>query len=797
MSTTLKKKEKFLRDICFLIVYLVPLTMLFYGGTIYPYIIPRALAFIFLIDLLVVFYGLLVKLNPEYQPRFQSPILQAIIIYLAVLLLTSIFGQNFQKSFWGSLEYVDGLMFLFHLLIFLIILLALFREKKQWLILLEISVFASFLASLIGLQELVKTKIITGRWVRIESIFGNPLYFAHFLLFNLFFSFFLLIEYVRQRFVNISFFSKKFLLKVFTWRNWRFFYYFFLISLELFLLLTTKTRGGFLGLTIGLLSMVVVSFVVYKNKIFRLIVLCLVMTALILGTSLVVNLDRWQLLQIGLPRGLIDFSLTVDSSFFRRLLVWEAGLKAYPQHWLFGWGWNNFDYAYLTNFPPQLMEDEGAEIWFKHAHNIVVEHLVNGGLIGVAAYIFLIVAILINWFKVFNKKIISSFFLIVIIGLISADFIFNLFAFYSIASYILFFITLGLLIFQEQSSQSKLISYQTTLQYRQTAMGRGLVYGGFLFAIISLIFYVKPTWSISRKLNLAVNLEKKEKIAAATEFYQSAAEKRCWTQAEGVLLFDRFLNKWGVNFKDGERTDYYQKAIQLTEPFIKNEPYNLLLTNELLFLYKANFSLQNDYIFKTQELVNQTKIIFPLHPLVYYHSGAVLLAQKTPELALGEFQQAINLDPKISQSYWLALKPAVILGKLDLVDKYLAKIESIEHPNPLGNPAGYTSSISSRPKRMRELAETFTQVGLYKRAIKTLEDLLNLEEIFVLPFYKVKSQKIETLAQLAPLYAILGQNEKAEEIAHQLLLLDFNLEEQINNFLKELESGSLRKIPSQ
>jgi O-antigen ligase/tetratricopeptide (TPR) repeat protein len=787
MSTILKKKEKFLKNICFFIVYLVPLTLLFYGGTIYPYVIPKALAFIFLIDLLVIFYSLLVKLNPEYRPRLQSPVLWAIIIYLAALLLTSIFGQNLSKSLYGSLEYADGLLCLFHSLVFIIILLAILREKKQWLILLEISVFFSFLVSLKGLQETLIIYQSLGGWIRAESFFGNPLYFAHFLLFNIFFAIFLLHQFISNLLITKSQTFKKFLLTLFSWRNWRFYYYLLVIILELFLIVTTQTRGGFLGVVFGILTIVIISLIVYSRGILRTILGSLIIISLILIIVAMINLVDWQFLQKGPFKKLTDFSFSIESSIFRRLLIWQAGFESLFQFWLFGWGWANFDYAYLTHFPAQLLEDEGAAFWFKHAHNIIIEHLVSGGLLGIAAYLFLLVIILISWLKVFNQRVIPRFSLIVIIGLISADFVFNLFAFYTISSYILFFITLGLLIFLEQSRKQMPSG-------KRAILSKSFIFGSLILVIISLLFYLEPTFYVSKQLQRAINLEKKEKMVEAKEIYQSVAEKKGLTQTEALLAFNRFVIKWAKNFNK-EELNLYEKAIQLTEPLVRTQPYNLPLASELLFLYKATFPFGDKYLSEAQDLAIKIKTLFPTHPLVYYHLGSIYLAQKNPALALEQFQQSINLDPKISQSYWLALRPAIILGKLDLVDQYLAKIENIEHPDPLGNPAGYTSSISSRPKRMRELAETFTQVGLYGRAIKTLEDLLHLEEIFALPFYKVKSQKIETLAQLAPLYAVLGQNEKAKEIAHQLLLLDSNLEEQIDNFLKELESGSLRKVP--
>ena len=89
-----------------------------------------------------------------------------------------------------------------------------------------------------------------------------------------------------------------------------------------------------------------------------------------------------------------------DQSTEARIIVWNIGLEAFKDRPAFGWGPQNFDQAFERHFDNRLYLDENlGETWFDRAHNIVVDTLVEVGLVGI-----LVSVILIIWFLIVIKK---------------------------------------------------------------------------------------------------------------------------------------------------------------------------------------------------------------------------------------------------------------------------------------------------------------------------------------------------------------------------------------------------------
>ena len=81
----------------------------------------------------------------------------------------------------------------------------------------------------------------------------------------------------------------------------------------------------------------------------------------------------------------------MEASTGARLLVWQGGFAALIERPLLGWGSENFEQALQKHLDNRLYEDEHlVEIWFDRAHNVVVDTLVDVGVLGVVAYLLLI-----------------------------------------------------------------------------------------------------------------------------------------------------------------------------------------------------------------------------------------------------------------------------------------------------------------------------------------------------------------------------------------------------------------------
>jgi len=97
----------------------------------FPYVAPKTLFFRAIVDIIFIAYILLVVSNRKYLPKINA-LTVSIMVFLAVIIITSIAGVNFARSFWSTFERMTGLLTLLHLFAYFIILTSVFRERKYW-----------------------------------------------------------------------------------------------------------------------------------------------------------------------------------------------------------------------------------------------------------------------------------------------------------------------------------------------------------------------------------------------------------------------------------------------------------------------------------------------------------------------------------------------------------------------------------------------------------------------------------------------------------------------------------------
>ena len=170
-----------------------PLILGRFGLTLSAY--PKAVFFRSLIEIIFIFYLLLISLNRKYLPKI-SLLFLAISIFIGSLILTSFTGVNFHRSFFGDPERTVGVILYLHLFVFFLILISVFREKKEWFKLFEITVIVSGISSLAGILQKLNVFSFYGLSLpqRISGTLSNPDFFAPYIVLSIFLAFFLLLK---------------------------------------------------------------------------------------------------------------------------------------------------------------------------------------------------------------------------------------------------------------------------------------------------------------------------------------------------------------------------------------------------------------------------------------------------------------------------------------------------------------------------------------------------------------------------------------------------------------------------
>ena len=185
---------------------------------------------------------ILMLFDARYKPR-KSWVLAMLAIFVGIVALSSIFGENFYRSFWSNYERMEGLVTYLHLLAYFLVLAGMLKTEKVWNWLFNTSLFASVIIAFYGVFQLFGI-LQTHQGNRLDATLGNASYLAVYMVFHIFLA--MALFYRTQDF-----------------RKW---VYFFVIILESFVLYHTATRGAILGIIGGFLIAWLLIAILSPNK---------------------------------------------------------------------------------------------------------------------------------------------------------------------------------------------------------------------------------------------------------------------------------------------------------------------------------------------------------------------------------------------------------------------------------------------------------------------------------------------------------------------------------------------------
>ena len=172
------------------IILLTPLVLGPFGLTFSAY--PKAVFFRFLVEIIFIFYLILVFLNQRYLPK-SSPIFWSILLFLVILVSAGLTGINFHRSLFGDPERAEGIILHIHLFIFFLILASIFKDRKEWIGLLKTAVVVSGISSFVGVLQKYGVGTFYGIDVseRVSGTLSNPDFFAPYIVLSIFMAIFL------------------------------------------------------------------------------------------------------------------------------------------------------------------------------------------------------------------------------------------------------------------------------------------------------------------------------------------------------------------------------------------------------------------------------------------------------------------------------------------------------------------------------------------------------------------------------------------------------------------------------
>ncbi len=365
--------------------------LVIYNDTYFPFIFPRNIYFRLIIDIIFPLYLWLVIKNTYQWPKFNKGLV-FFVLFILTLTISSIFGRHFLFSFWSTFERMDGLANWYHILMYVIVLLGVNRSEKDWCILFKTSIFVAWIISLYALGQAMNLSFFmpSSGGQRLASTLGNAAYVGSYLFLNIVIASYLVLKKIQ----NKDFFS------------WGVFYYGLGIILFTAILLATETRGAFLGLSlfVFLFLLAYLYYERHKRNVFYYFVGALMIAGFIFVSSIFIQKNSAWVKAVPIFSRLANISLS-DTTTQSRLMIWKNSiLYSFKEKPLIGWGEENFTDAFNKYFPSKIFVTMGSEVWYDRPHNILVQHLVQGGLVGFGFYSAIFIYLLLGLKKLIKQN---------------------------------------------------------------------------------------------------------------------------------------------------------------------------------------------------------------------------------------------------------------------------------------------------------------------------------------------------------------------------------------------------------
>ena len=520
----------------------------------FPYITGKNFLFRSIVELMLLIYIPLAYLEPKYRPQ-KSLGLITYSVFIAVIFLADILGVNPSNSLWSNFERMEGFVTHIHLYIFTIVLISIGLSAKEWRKLFNISLIANavVLVAAFGDYLNILRQNANGQVVgtRLQTMLGNSEYLSIYCAFAIATALLLWVKDKRGfGFAPTTLYGAS-------------------ILFNLFILWQTGTRGTVLGIFAGLGAAILwYGIKHFDNK--RIRTLTLSFIGLFLGLILlfVTNRDSAFVQNNYTLKRIADISLQ-DQTVRSRVLIWNMSWQGVKERPLLGWGQENFVYVFAQKYNPEMFDQEQ---WFDRSHDVFFDWLVAAGFIGLISYLALFGVLLFTVIKnradKFSIKEQS-----VLLGLLTAYFVHNIFVFDSTISYIGFFTifayVFGKSVGLSEDKTSKKSTPQTPKYFWMIAAGSiVLVYTSFYYVIykpFQLNKAIINMYKVAQGGNINTLKDAANRMTVPALYGNGEANEQLLTLSGAVIK---------ANASDGDKKYFYDLAVNTFKDELTTDPLN-------------------------------------------------------------------------------------------------------------------------------------------------------------------------------------------------------------------------------
>ena len=716
----------------------------------FPFIIAKATAFRLIVEAMLVIwvFWLIKKRNFQLQ---LSPLAKAVIIFGVILFISALFGVDFNFSLFSGNERMEGVFGIWHFMLFFLIITTTFKYLEVEKILkaqIGIGILYSFIAILAysGIGKI--TSQLTGG--RLAGYTGNPSFFAIYLLFNAFLSlYFYFKQYVFDK-------------RLFNW--W------LLVFLgQSFLLFATLTRGAMIGYLISILlaAVAIILFLKDKNffslkKIMAGFLICIL--ALSIFTFAGKNTDFVKNNKILSRFSTISLS---DPTALSRLFSAGTAWKSFLQKPLLGWGTENYESAYVTNFNPEVLKYLPGDFYFDRAHNKPMQVLATTGIFGFLSYLS-VFGIALYFLNRLRKK--KEWFLpsLALAGGLIGYFVQNIFIFDFYESYLMFFLFLAFISSlyrcDEKPNNEESLTNNDSKDYA-SKMGKGLLVVVVVCGVIfSTTQWVMRPYLVSKGISNVGFLVKQEKSEEAYKELKKIINNPAFLKDDIIMGMKKMYSLYSFKIDEEYKKKMVEILITEAKESAEKRPWRFSLIMAKADLDAIYSQWDKDWLVEAEKSTENILSQFPYFPQSHLFASKSCLLNGDVERSITEAEKVIELNPKLSTSYYILGLAYNELGDFEKRGENLIKAAELNFP-------------------FKDKAQILSIINLLAK-----EKKYNTIKNLYIQAIQIDPDDISLYTGLAATYAKMHNKEGSIYYAEKVLEMNLGSKQEVEAFIQLVEN---------
>jgi O-antigen ligase len=630
--------------------FLMPLILLRHSF-IFPFIVPKVVFFRSVVLLMVAGYvPLLIAYKKQLLPK-ASPLLIACGLWFVSMFASTVFSVDWYHSFWDNHERMLGLFTLIHFGMYACVLAAVVKGKELWNWLFTGILSSGIAVTTVGLYQYIVDPefLLNGGATRVASTLGNPIYVSGFGLFLVFAGAMFALQNTKQ---------------------WQKAFGVLASCYGIAGILVGGTRGTLLGLFIGLALLIPLYALTFRGH-KRTQRTLWGITAV--GVLFVVGLVAFR----GHPAvqsipGVNRLSQTTLQSrtVQTRLIAWDVAFEAFQEMPVFGWGLNNYFYAFNAYYHPESLRYGYRETWFDNAHNVFMHTLATQGAFGVLAYGFVYIAAMIALWRMYQDKKISIHVALLGVSFLVGHAVHNAVAFENPTSYLYFFFFLAYLMARQGDEEPVPYGYVSM----PVSLVAVLIFGGAV-----LLTNVQPAKANQRALAAIRSLYgfRTDAPMLVEQAFASPSPHIDDIRLDIVRTVSEAFTGYVDRKQTNEAEQLYAVSMRAIDQNIALRPLDIRNHMQAAALLESVGNILGDHelYMAAANYLELALVQSPDRQQLKYLLSTVEFRQGNIDRAIALVQETIDAEPMIAEGYWRMAAMLADQGKGEEARTILQKAE--------------------------------------------------------------------------------------------------------------------------